>query len=77
MPTPELAGAPALEGTTLTFTLVNPDPQDGDRFVWRPDPAPDEGFRRIDGDTVSITVEGIGTLSNPARYRDGAPAAAG
>jgi hypothetical protein len=54
VPTPELAGAPALEGTTLTFTLVNPDPQDGDRFVWRPDPAPDEGFRRIDGDTVSI-----------------------
>jgi 2-keto-4-pentenoate hydratase/2-oxohepta-3-ene-1,7-dioic acid hydratase in catechol pathway len=30
----------------------------------------------LDGQTVDITIEGIGTLSNPARYRDGAPAAA-
>ncbi len=28
----------------------------------------------LDGQTVDITIEGIGTLSNPARYRDGAPA---
>lgn len=27
----------------------------------------------LDGQTVDITIEGIGTLSNPARYRDGAP----
>lgn len=54
IPTPELDGPPVLEGTTLTFTLKNPDPQEGDRFVWRPDPAPDEGFRRIEGDSFSI-----------------------
>jgi 2-keto-4-pentenoate hydratase/2-oxohepta-3-ene-1,7-dioic acid hydratase (catechol pathway) len=29
----------------------------------------------LDGQQVDITIEGIGTLSNPARYRDGAPAA--
>ncbi|WP_395641005.1 fumarylacetoacetate hydrolase family protein [Pseudolysinimonas sp.] len=29
----------------------------------------------LDGQTVDITIEGIGTLSNPARYRDGAPTA--
>jgi len=61
VPTPELAGPPMLEGSTLTFTLVNPDPQDGDGFVWRPDPAPDEGFRRIEGDTVSIEGYAPGT----------------
>ncbi len=27
----------------------------------------------LDGQVVDITIEGIGTLSNPARYRDGAP----
>jgi 2-keto-4-pentenoate hydratase/2-oxohepta-3-ene-1,7-dioic acid hydratase in catechol pathway len=29
----------------------------------------------LDGQQIDITIEGIGTLSNPARYRDGAPAA--
>jgi 2-keto-4-pentenoate hydratase/2-oxohepta-3-ene-1,7-dioic acid hydratase in catechol pathway len=27
----------------------------------------------LDGQVVDITIEGIGTLTNPARYRDGAP----
>jgi 2-keto-4-pentenoate hydratase/2-oxohepta-3-ene-1,7-dioic acid hydratase in catechol pathway len=27
----------------------------------------------LDGQVIDITIEGIGTLSNPARYRDGAP----
>jgi 2-keto-4-pentenoate hydratase/2-oxohepta-3-ene-1,7-dioic acid hydratase in catechol pathway len=27
----------------------------------------------LDGQKIDITIEGIGTLSNPARYRDGAP----
>ena len=29
----------------------------------------------LDGQVVDITIEGIGTLTNPARYRDGAPTA--
>jgi hypothetical protein len=45
-----------LDGTNLTFTLENPDPVDGDVFVWRLDPATDERLRPIEGD--SFTIEG-------------------
>jgi serine/threonine protein kinase len=54
VPTPELAGPAVVDGTTLTFPLKNPDPADGDRFVWRLDPAPDEGYRPLDGDTLTV-----------------------
>jgi eukaryotic-like serine/threonine-protein kinase len=58
VPTPELASPPATADGQVVFSLVNPEPQDGDQFVWRPDPAPDEGFRRVDGDVVSVPANG-------------------
>ncbi|HWR85414.1 MAG TPA: hypothetical protein VN200_05425, partial [Rhodoglobus sp.] len=58
VPTPELAAPPTTADAQVTFVLVNPDPQEGDQFVWRPDPAPDEGFRRVDGDTVTVPATG-------------------
>lgn len=54
VPSPELAGPPVVDGSALTFTLTNPDPLDGDRFVWRLDPAPDEGYRPLDGGVLTI-----------------------
>ena len=35
IPTPQIAGSPAVDGSTLTFTFTNPEPEDGDVFVWR------------------------------------------
>ena len=61
VPTPELAGPPTAYGATLTFPLVNPDPLEGDRFVWRLDPAPDEGYRPLDGDQLVVADYVAGT----------------
>lgn len=61
VPTPELASPPTADGATLTFPLVNPDPLEGDRFVWRLDPAPDEGYRPLDGDQLVVADYVAGT----------------
>ena len=35
IPTPQIAGPPTSDGSTVTFTFTNPDPQPDDLFVWR------------------------------------------
>ncbi|MFT4284090.1 MAG: protein kinase, partial [Protaetiibacter sp.] len=35
IPVPVLVGAPTLDGSTVTFTVENPDPQDDDAFMWQ------------------------------------------
>ena len=61
IPSPELAGPIVLDGTTVSFPLSNPDPIEGDRFVWRADPSPDEGYRPLDGDVLAVPDYVAGT----------------
>lgn len=55
VPTPELSGDPIAEGATVTFTVSNPEPEDGDRFVWRiSNRTASEAVRPITGDTIVV-----------------------
>jgi hypothetical protein len=55
VPTPELDGAVVAEGTTLTVPVANPDPEDGDTFLWRiSNRGAAEGLRPADGDLVRV-----------------------
>ncbi|WP_166865952.1 serine/threonine-protein kinase [Salinibacterium sp. ZJ70] len=52
---PEAASPPALDGSSVVFPVTNPDPQEGDAFVWRLANRPDQpGLRPIDGDTAIV-----------------------
>jgi serine/threonine protein kinase len=52
---PELAAAPTLDGSTVTFVLTNPEPQDDDQFVWRLADRPDQPtLSPVTGDEVQV-----------------------
>ncbi|QNO38136.1 serine/threonine protein kinase [Protaetiibacter sp. SSC-01] len=57
IPVPVLAGAPTLEGATVTFTVENPDPEDDDQFMWQLSNRPDLPQRHTSADGV-IAVDG-------------------
>ncbi|GAB2450525.1 serine/threonine protein kinase [Conyzicola lurida] len=53
IPTPTV-GSVVPGDTTLTVTVINPDPLDGDEFVWRRYDRPDEASRAIDDGVIVI-----------------------
>jgi hypothetical protein len=53
IPTPTV-GSVVPGDTTLTVTVVNPDPLEGDEFVWRRYDRPDEASRAIDDGVIVI-----------------------
>jgi serine/threonine protein kinase len=53
IPTPSI-GAIVPAETTLTFTVVNPDPQDGDEFLWKRFDRPGDQLRAIAGDQIVV-----------------------
>jgi len=53
IPTPSI-GAVVPAETTLTFTVVNPDPQEGDEFLWKRFDRPGEQLRAIAGDQIVV-----------------------
>lgn len=53
IPTPSIeAVVPA--ATTLTFTVVNPDPEEGDEFLWKRYDRPGDQLRAISGDQIVV-----------------------
>ena len=76
---PVLAGDPALDGTTVVFTVENPDAADGDNLIWklsnRPDrpeqhPVPAEGSIRVEGYSgtplcIDVLIVRKGKTSDP------------
>jgi hypothetical protein len=62
IPTPELVGSPQADGTNLTFTVANPDPEADDRFVWRvSNRAQSEAVRPAEGDTIVVADYAAGS----------------
>jgi len=56
IPTPQIAGAPAVDGSNLTFTFTNPEPEDGDVFVWRiSNRTASEPLHSAEGNSFAIT----------------------
>jgi hypothetical protein len=53
IPTPSIGSIVPAE-TTLTFTIVNPDPQDGDEFLWKRFDRPGDQLRAIAGDQIVV-----------------------
>ncbi|CAN5368360.1 hypothetical protein BH09ACT5_BH09ACT5_16230 [soil metagenome] len=54
--TPQLAGQPSVEGSTVTFAFTNPDPEEGDVLVWRVSNRTDaEPTHKAEGDTVVVS----------------------
>ena len=53
IPTPSI-GAIVPAETTLTFTVVNPDPQEGDEFLWKRYDRPGDQLRAIAGDQIVV-----------------------
>ncbi|MCU1425885.1 MAG: serine/threonine protein kinase [Microbacteriaceae bacterium] len=53
IPTPSI-GAIVPADTTLTFTVVNPDPIEGDEFLWKRFDRPGESLRAISGDQIVV-----------------------
>jgi hypothetical protein len=53
IPTPSI-GAIVPAETTLTFTVVNPDPQEGDEFLWKRFDRPGDPLRAIAGDQIVV-----------------------
>jgi len=53
IPTPSIGSIVPAE-TTLTFTVVNPDPQDGDEFLWKRFDRPGDQLRAITGDQIVV-----------------------
>lgn len=76
---PVLVGDPVLDGTTVVFTVENPDAVDGDTLIWtlgnRPDqpdkhPVPADGGIRVDGYSgspvcVDVLIVRKGKTSDP------------
>lgn len=76
---PVLAAEPALDGTTVVFTVENPDAADGDTLIWklsnrpdRPDqhPVADDGVIRVEGYAgsplcVDVLIVRKGKTSDP------------
>jgi hypothetical protein len=66
IPTPELVSA-TVDGASVTFTVANPDPQDGDSMLWRRTDRGDsqparqvaDGAFTVDGPTVCVQVHVI------------------
>ncbi|AYF98511.1 serine/threonine-protein kinase [Protaetiibacter intestinalis] len=54
IPVPELASAATAEGTVVTFPVTNPDPEDGDRLVWRLSRADQPQLKTAEGDAVVV-----------------------
>ena len=46
---------------TLSLTFVNPDPVEGDEFIWQRYDRPNEQARAMSGDTVVIDNYVLGT----------------
>ena len=60
---PVAAGEPTLDGTTVRFPVTNPDPEEGDSFVWKFSNRPDQpGMHPVEGDVA--VVEGY-TAGSP------------
>lgn len=57
IPVPVLVGAPTLDGSSVTFTVENPDPADDDQFMWQLTNRPDLPQRHTSDDGV-IVVDG-------------------
>ena len=56
VPTPQIAGQPAVDGSTVTFTFTNPEPKDGDVFVWQiSNRTDDEPTHKAEGNAVVVT----------------------
>jgi len=53
IPTPSI-GAVVPAATTLTFTVVNPDPVEGDEFLWKRYDRPGDQLRAISGDQIVV-----------------------
>ena len=53
IPTPSI-GAIVPAEATLTFTVVNPDPQEGDEFLWKRYDRPGDQLRAIAGDQIVV-----------------------
>ena len=53
IPTPTIGDVVPAE-STLTFTVVNPDPQEGDEFLWKRFDRPGEQLRAIAGDQIVV-----------------------
>ena len=53
IPTPSIASATPAE-TTLTFTIVNPDPKEGDEFLWKRYDRPGDQLRAISTDQIVV-----------------------
>jgi serine/threonine protein kinase len=52
---PVLASDPTLDGTTVTFPIENPDPQDGDTLIWKLSDRPDQPDQHpVQGDAVTV-----------------------
>ena len=60
IPTPTVGNVVPVEGT-LSVTFVNPDPVDGDEFIWQRYDRPNEQARALAGDTVVIDNYVLGT----------------
>ena len=55
IPTPQSAGQPTADGSTVTFTFTNPDPQEGDSFLWQiSNRTATEPVRQADGNAVVV-----------------------
>jgi len=56
IPTPQVAGAPAVDGSTITWTFTNPEPEDGDTFFWRiSNRTSEEPNHQAEGNAVIVT----------------------
>jgi serine/threonine protein kinase len=56
IPVPQLASGPVAEGSTITWTFTNPDPEDNDAFLWQISNRTDsEPVHKADGNSVSVT----------------------
>jgi len=59
VPKPEqVSVVPSGDGTSVTFTWSNPDPQEGDRYVWRRLGGQEDG-PRTPTDSDSVTIAGV------------------
>lgn len=59
IPAPVLVSK-SMEGTTATFAWSNPDPQDGDSYLWRRTDGPQEGRSTIPTTEPSATIADVG-----------------
>ena len=59
VPTPEAGDVtPNADGTGFTFTWSNPDPQDGDRYIWNRSDGPNAG-EKVPTAAETVTVDGV------------------